>query len=168
MGIDQLTRGQLVPSITDIRKRMGKAGNKTTNTADAEKCVESYDTEMAKYDRKPLRYERRTGKAYLPLLDDAIKGGAYVHLAIDYGVLNDKLDGKTGDPKFTEGHSVGVFGWKRDEKGIIYWRLFDSLDDKRRAGIPKGPRWVRKSALQAALTSFGTYFGILRGGEKTA
>jgi hypothetical protein len=163
MGIDQVTRGQVVPSIVDIRKRMQKTGSKTTNTADAKRCVDSFKSIPG---RRPLRYVRLTGEAHLDVLDDAIKGGEYAHLAISYGVFNDKMDRKTGDPGFRKGHSVGVFGWKRDGKGIIWWRLWDPLDDRRRPGIPKGSRWVRKSALVAALKSYGSYFGIIRGGEK--
>ena len=172
MGLDQISRGQLIPSIPDIRQRMGKAGNQTTNTSDAERAVESWDDEMVAFKRKPLRYERRQGEAWLRLLDDALKGGAYAHLAIDYGVFNDRCKAhgvRTGDPRFRGGHSVGIMGWKRDEKGTVFWRLWDPLDDARRPRvIPKGPRWVRRSILVAAWKAFGGYFGIFRGGERIA
>jgi hypothetical protein len=168
--VDFLTRGQFVPQIPEIRERMGKAGNRTTNTADAQKCVSSYDKEMVKFKRLPLRYQRLTGEQHLDLLEDALKAGQYAHLAIDYGVWNDRMKasgGRTGDPKFRGGHSVGVLGWKRDERGVVWYRLFDPLDDKRRPIIPKGPRWVRRGPLVAALKAYGSYFGILRGGERT-
>lgn len=166
MGIAQLTRGQLVPSIADIRERMGKPGPQTTSTFDADRCVESYTVRvMAPLSRAGLDYIRFTGFRYLPLLRDAIKGGDYVQFAIDYGVLNKRLRGRTGDPAFTGGHSVGVHGW-RIRDGKVQWQLFDPLDDGRRKGIPNGPRWVSPGAVIAAWRSFGAYAGIFRGGER--
>jgi hypothetical protein len=173
MGIDFLTRGSLVPEIPAIRHRMGKAGNVPTNTADAERCVESYDNEMTRLKRRPLRYERLQGSQHMDLIEDALRGGAFVHLAIHYGTFNERVKaagGRTGDPNFNgkdSGHSVGLLGWKRDEQGRIWWRLWDPLDDRRRPIIPKGPRWVRRSVLVASWRAFGSYCGILRGGERT-
>jgi hypothetical protein len=163
MGIDQLTRGERVPDIAEIRDRMNAEGAQSTNTADAQRCVESYDEpEMGKLDRKPLTYYKREGDQ--DALDDAVKGGDYVHLAIDYGTFNDVAD-NTGDPGFRGGHSVGVFGWRKDDDGDVEWRLFDPLDDGRSGGIPIGPRWVKRSKLIAAWEDFGRYWGALRGGS---
>lgn len=166
MALDGLTRGELVPSIPEIRKRMGKSGAQTTNTSDAERCVESYDAEMSHFDRRRLIYDRFRGSVFLPLLSDAVRAGEPVQLAIDYGRFNVLMRRKTGDPNFTGGHSVMVHGWRRSGHRQ-QWLLFDPLDDARRDGIPDGPRWVPKSALVGAWKSFGGYFGILRGGERT-
>jgi hypothetical protein len=166
MGIDQLTRGELVPSIADIRKRMGRPGPQTTNTINADQCVESYGAEMSRLDRRGLDYARFRGAMFLPLLTDAVRAGEFVQVAIDYGTFNRAMKKHTGDPNFDGGHSIGVQGWRRGGGGQL-WLLFDPLDDQRRAGIPDGPRWVPKEAVVAAWKSFGHYFGILRGGERT-
>ena len=166
MGIDALTMGEKVPSIETIRKKMGRQGNQTTNTSDAKKCVESYTSQAMGNKRNALKYARYTGVQHQDILDDAAKRGEYIQLCIDYGKFNDATGKKTGDPNFRGGHSVGVFGWRQLDDGTIQWKLWDPLDDKRRSGIPQGPRWVKKAHLMAAWKSFGGYFGILRGGQK--
>lgn len=167
MALDAATRGELVPSIQEIRKRMGKPGPQTTNTFDADRCVESYGgSDMFKLDRRGLDYDRFTGSTFLPLLTDAVRAGEPIQLAIDYGRFNREMRRKTGDPAFDGGHSVLVHGWKRSGSGQ-QWYLFDPLDDGRRPGIPTGPRWVPKDALISAWRSFGCFFGIIRGGERT-
>lgn len=166
MGIDQLTRGELVPSIQEIRRRMHKPGAQTTNTSDADLCVESYGSEMARLDRRGLDYERYRGTVFLPKLTDAVRAGDYIQVAMNYGAFNRAMRHRTGDPDFTGGHSVGVHGWKRSGSGQL-WLLFDPLNDGRRKGIPNGPTWVPKEAVIAGWRSFGGYFGIFRGGERT-
>ena len=172
-GIDQLTRGQLRPTIVEIRERMGKEGPVTTNTTDAERCVESYDNEMSRIDRRPLKYDRYRGGAFRRHLVDALKAGDFVQIAIDYGTFNRRLGFRTGDPNFVgspgrpAGHSVGGHGWRDRDTREPEMFLFDPLDDGRRAGIPDGPRWVPLSAVLAAWRDLGGYFGILRGGERT-
>lgn len=163
MGIDYQTKGQVVPGITDIRKRMGRTGPDQSNVYDAAKCVESY---KAIRGRKPLRYYI---KSRVSDVEAAVKAGKYVQLCIDYGKFND-LMGKTGDPYFRGGHSVGVLG-QRKKNGVVQWLLFDPLDDQRRRGIPKGPRWVPKWKLKKALEAFGggagrCYAGVFGGGQK--
>lgn len=168
MMIDYLSRGQLVPTIEDIRKRMGKSGATTTSTADADRCVDSYDTEMRQFKRASLRYERVQGDDYLPRISDAIARGEPVQFAIHYGEFNRVMNGRTGDPNFTGGHSILVLGWRKPKGKAEQWLLFDPLDDHRRKEIPTGPRWVPKSAVIAAWKKFGAYAGIGRGGERLA
>lgn len=160
MGIDALTGGQVVPPIPEIRQRMSTEGNQTTNVYDAERGVESYDHIPG---RQPLHYSvaRDTG-----LVKDAIRNGRPVQLAIDYGDFN--RTGRTGDPNFRDGHSVLVKG-QRTHDGEVEWFLFDPLDDARRAGIPRGPRWVSRERLVSALEAFapsGIYAGIFTGGNR--
>lgn len=141
MGVYAASCGYLRPDIPDLRRRMGRPGPQQTNTTNAQQCAQSYG----------LRYWR---KSNVESVKKAVSKGAFVQLAIDYGVLNDRL-GRTGDPNFRGGHSVGVMGEKKVGSNVM-WRLFDPLDDGRRAGIPKGPRWVKRSDLVAALKAFGT------------
>ena len=92
----------------------------------------------------------------------AVARGAFVQLAIDYGKFNDMQKRKTGDPNFRGGHSVGVMG-ERKKNGVVEWLMFDPLDDGRRSGIPKGPRWVKRGDLIAALKAFGTGGSVYAG-----
>lgn len=171
MGIDYLTHGDLVPTIEDIRQRMGKPGPVPTSTTDANRCVDSYDIEMRRFKRASLRYEPLKGDDNLPRIADAIARGEAVHFAILYDEFNERMDGKTGDPNFRgpkSGHSVLVLGWAKPKGKGERWLLFDPLDDHRRPAIPTGPRWVPRSAIVAAWKAFGSYAGILRGGERLA
>lgn len=166
-----VTRGQLDPSIEEIRRRMGKPGPQTTNTTDAERAVESYDTEMARLDRRRLVYDRLRGAMFEAHIRDAAKAGEPIQLAIHYGTFN-RLSRSTGDPSFTGGHSVMIHGFDRrrirgGRHWRVVWQLFDPLDDGRRTGIPEGPRWVRPAALLEAWKDLGWFAGIVRGGERT-
>lgn len=169
-GIAGLTHGQLVPSVTEIRERMGRQGPEPTNTTDAMRCVFSYDTEMGRLDRRPLQYARMTGERFLPHLIDASKAGEGVQWAIDYGVFNRLMRRRglrTGDPDYTGGHSIYTESWRRDRRRGVLLLMYDSLDDGRRPGIPKGPRWVPIGPIVGAWRAFGHYGGIFRGGERT-
>lgn len=145
MGQDAQSGGKVVPNIATIRRRMGKPGPQTTTTADAARAV------------------RASGYRYYLVRDvakirRAVRNGRPVQLAIDYGVLNDELR-RTGDPNFRGGHSVLVYGQRR-RQGVVEWRLFDSLDDKRRSNIPQGPRWVPRRVLLRACRALGTFAGV--------
>jgi hypothetical protein len=160
MGIDAITHGQVVPGIPEIRQRMGTPGNQTTNVLDAQRGVESYDHIPG---RRPLAYRVIRDAASVK---DAVRAGRPVHLCLDYGDFN--ASGKTGDPNFTGGHSVLVVG-QRVKDGEVQWRLFDPLDDARRAGIPRGPRWVDRDRLIHASLAFGkggVFAGVFNGGQR--
>jgi hypothetical protein len=170
-GIRRLTTGDLDPTIAQIRARMGKPGAQTTNTWDAQRCVNSYDIEMRALDRRPLFYQRLHGGAWEGVLRDSAQMGFFIQWGIDYGVFNRRMD-RTGDPDFTGGHSIGTHGWdRRRVRGGRHWRtvwgLYDPLDDARRPGIPDGPRWVSPGPILAAWGALGHYAGVFRGGEKT-
>lgn len=147
MGIDKLTEGQKVPGITEVRRRAGTPGPQTTSTADAQRCVESYERIRG---RRPLRYFVRS---HIEDVEVAIRRGRMVQLAIDYGTFK-RLMRRTGDPAFTGGHSVDMLG-ERERRGRTWWLLWDPLDDQRRAGIPQGPRWVPARHVMAAVEAFG-------------
>lgn len=160
MAVDAITHGQVRPGIPEIRQRMGTPGNQTSNVYDAQKGVESYDHIPG---RRRLTYRIARDAA---TVKDAVRAGRPVHLAIDYGAFNDS--GRTGDPNFRGGHSVLVVG-QRVKDGEVQWRLFDPLDDGRRAGIVRGPRFVDRERLMDAARSFGRgsiYAGIISGGQR--
>lgn len=168
MGIDKSTNGQLVPSVPEIRERMGREGAQPTNTTNADTAVESYGAQMARIDRRGLDYDKFRGEAFERHIIDACKRGDFVQMAIDYGVFNRRMRRRglrTGDPDFDGGHSQGIIGFRRGR--VAETILFDPLDDARRPGIPDGPRWVPLSPILEAWEAFGFFFGIFRGGERT-
>jgi len=164
MGIDKLTEGQVVPTMVQMRKRMGTPGPVRTNVYDARDGVESYTRVKG---RSPLRYVIRDR---IEDVQAAVKRGRFVQLCIDYGEWN-RLMPRTGDPNFTGGHSVGVCG-QRTRNGKVKWLLFDPLDDARRPEISgPGPRWVPRDKLIAAAEAFAQapgrcYAGVFFGGRR--
>jgi hypothetical protein len=145
VGLDALSEGELIPGIPAIRKAMEKPGPQTTNVVDFARAVPDFEVKG----RGPLRY---TILRAIDEVEDAVDEGRYVHLCIDYGVFN-RVAEQTGDPNFRGGHSVGVIGERREVR-VPFWRLFDPLDDARRQGIPRGPRWVKKEHLVKAMEAF--------------
>jgi hypothetical protein len=159
MGIDHRTNR--VVHIPDLRRRMGTPGAQVTNVFDAKRGVESYRFRG----RKPLTYTIRT---LLSEVRGAVASGRYVHIAIDYGKFN-AMPGRTGDPNFRGGHSIGVWGQRR-RNGRVQWRIYDPLDDHRRPEIPQGPRWVNREKVTKAAEAFARgngrcYAGVFGGGQ---
>lgn len=165
MGIDRLTIGDKRPPPKELRPRMGTPGFQQTNVNDMKKGVESYKNVK---NRKPLKYyvKRKVSE-----VKEAVRNGRYVQLCIDYGKFND-MAGKTGDPNFRGGHSVGVYGQKKKKDGTVMWLLWDPLDDSRRASIPQGARWVKRNILVQSMVAFGSggsnniWAGVFAGGKK--
>lgn len=164
MGIDARTRGRVHHTIAWLRNRGRVPGPVPTSIDDARKAIDG----LAVPGRSPLRYYRRRKVAGVR---KAVRAGFPVQLGIDYGAFNRLQRKRTGDPNFSGGHSVLVYG-QRDGKRGVEWQLFDPLDDGRRAGIPRGPRWVpRKHLIKAAVALAGgdreaIYAGIVAGGRR--
>jgi hypothetical protein len=164
MGVDYVTRGQVVPSIRSIRDRGDVPGPQSTNVDDCVKAVESY---RAIRGRKPLRAYK---KSYIGDVKAAVKAGKYVLCCILYDKFN-RVMGKTGDPNFNgpkSGHSIGVQG-QRVIAGIVQWRIFDPLDDHRRPELSqKGPRWVDRDdvivSMEALAKAKGRCYAVVFGG----
>lgn len=164
MGIDYLTNK--IVRIRDLRQRMTTPGPQVTNVFDAKRGVESYRFRG----RKPMTYTIRT---ILSEMRGAVAAGRYVQVCIDYGKFN-QLPGRTGDPGFTGGHSIGVRGQRycRRHKRVE-WRIYDPLDDHRRPGIPQGPRWVARSKVTKSAEAFANangrcLSGVFGGGQRTS
>lgn len=163
VGIDFVTRGEVVPTMEQLRERMGTPGPQLTNIYDMKKGVESYESIRG---RKPLRYYIKSRTADVK---SAVQAGKYVQVCIDYKTFN-RLVQNTGDPNYELGHSIGVLGW-REANGNVQWRIYDSLDDRRRAGIPKGWRFVPREAVVKSMEAFAggagrCYAGVFGGGQK--
>lgn len=159
MGIDGQTNR--IVRITDLRKRMGTPGPQVTNVFDMKRGVESYRLRG----REPMSYVVRT---LMSEVRGAVAAGRAVQICLDYGKFND-LPGRTGDPNFRLGHSVLVRGQRR-RNGVVQWKLYDPLDDGRRAEIPRGPRWVSRRKITRAAEAFAKahgrcYAGVFGGGH---
>ena len=170
-----LTHDKFVPWVDNIRQRMGRVpyldGGELvvpgSNVWDMEKAAKTYDAALARRGRKPIRVYKKFSTASLRR---AVNAGRVVQVAIDYGVFN-RVMGRTGDPNYSGGHSVVVLGEKKWGNGAVVWKLYDSLDDERRPGIPQGPRWVpRWKVIKAAEAWSGgkghVTAGVFRGGHK--
>jgi hypothetical protein len=148
------SRGRISPTAAEIRKRIGH--DNWTTPSDIEKAVESYDAELKRRGMKPLQYKLAgvltssglyASGASRQSLIARIKRLEMVHIAIDYGRVNDTMPALSGSPTFREGHSIWVGGgtpkrpgW-RERKGKLEVRYSDSTWG--RAGAPKAtPKWV--------------------------
>jgi len=155
VGVDKLSEGAKVPGMTEMRRRMGTPGPQRTSVLDIKRGVESYRRLRG---REPLRFLLRSEVADIRR---AIARGKGVMLAIDYGVFN-ALMRRTGDPAYQGGHAIDIMG-ERSRGGRLWWLLYDSLDDARRAGIPQGPRWVPALNVIRAAEAFA-FDGSIQGG----
>lgn len=164
MGIDARTRGRVHHTIAWLRARGRVPGPVPTSIDDAKRAIDGIRVPG----RGPLRYYRRRTVA---AARKAVRAGYPLQLGIDYGAWNKSQRRHTGDPRFTGGHSVLVFGQRVTDHGVIQWHLFDPLEDHRRPEIPRGPRWVdRKDLIAAAVELAGgrrdaIYAGVIAGGR---
>jgi hypothetical protein len=165
MGVDARTHGELMPTVTQMRKRMNEVGPQPTSILDAQRAVESYRRVKG---RERLRYlVRWTTQG----VKEAIARGRMLQVAIDYATFNRLMAaGKTGDPHFTGGHSVAVYG-RRVKDGRAQVLLFDPLDDQRRPEIAgPAPRWIPERVLIESMERFAggdgrAQAGIFLGGQ---
>lgn len=156
VGVAAQTHGQRVPSVREIRIRAGTPGPQATSILDAKRAVDSYQRIKG---RRPLTMLLRSTTVGL---EEALKRGRMLQVAIDYGTFN-RLMRRTGDPGFTGGHSVSVVGL-RFRKGRRWTLLYDSLDDRRRYGIPQGARWVPLNAITSSAEAFAGEAGRVQSG----
>lgn len=81
-------------------------------------------------------------------VEEALGDGLAVGILIDYGPIDDA--GLSGSPGFRGSHSVPLFGTQARVGGGRNWLDGDPLYDGRRAGIPKGPKWINRATLVRA------------------
>jgi hypothetical protein len=163
VGVDYQTRGQRVPGVREVRRRAGTPGPQPTSILDAKRAVDSFRRVKG---RRPLTMLLRSSSSGLV---DSLRRGRMIQVAIDYGTFNTIMR-RTGDPAFTGGHSVSVIGL-RSRRGKRWTLLYDSLDDRRRYGIPQGPRWVPLNAVLDAAEDFAggqgrVQAGVFSGGQE--
>lgn len=146
-GMGYVSKDRAVATVPVIREWMEREGPQGTNVWDMYTAAGKTKAFMAERGRKPLRFYKvfkRRG------IINAVQRGKFCQVSIDYGAWN-SLVGRTGDPNYRGGHSIGVCGEKRWKDGTLVWLVFDSLEDNRRREIPRGPNWrPRWKVLNAA------------------
>jgi hypothetical protein len=152
MAIDFATKGAQVPSVDAIRNRANNPSG-GGNTADQERAAESYDTPGETGQRQPVKYDRKVGAPWGDFTGPLQNGDKAVVLSIDYGIVNDKKPGLSGDPGFDGNHSVMFLGSREGGDGIEL-KAYDSLYDGRRSGIPNGPQWWPQWLAKDAAAAF--------------
>ena len=142
MAIDNATKGAKVPSVKRIRE-VGGMGTDPTNYYEWDVAVDklgaSQDVAGAKTNNieEVVRHLRR---------------GLGVVLAVHYGRLRRLAPAKTGSETFNGYHAIFLKGWRTEPNRT---RMFDSLNDGRYRGCPKGPVWMPFSKLRDAATRIG-------------
>jgi len=150
-GMGYVSRDEAVASVQRIREWMerepvnGRVPG--SNVWDMHLAASKADAFMEARGRRPLKFYKvfkRRG------VINAVQRGKFCQVSIDYGAWN-SLVGRSGDPNYRGGHSIGVCGEKRWKDGTLVWLVFDSLEDNRRREIPRGPIWrPRWKVLNAA------------------
>ena len=160
---DKQSAGRVKPGRVQLRKRANVSGPQPTNIDDAWRALNGYPVPG----RTKLRYYRKRRVAQVRR---AVRLGRPVQLAIAYFDWNKTQRRATGDPNFLGGHSVAIVAERRRGPGVE-WLLYDSLDDRRRPGIPAGARWVlRRHVISAAVALAGgnrngIWAGVMGGGK---
>jgi len=128
-------------------------GTDWTNASEWERAVDSYDTrkELArKWDRLTAS---RVEAGDWELVEEHVRTNEAVVIAVDYGVLRRKAPRKTGSESFDGYHSVTIVGRKTNKPAL--WRDYDSLNDGRYRGCPRGPVFMPRGVLKEAALQVG-------------
>lgn len=98
---------------------------------------------------------------------ELLKMGRALHVAVDYGRLNDLMPKLSGSRSYRGGHAIELVGYAegREHGHRVDWTYeYDPLHDGRAPGVPRGLQKVRiKRFLRAAET-----WGIPRAGAGNA
>lgn len=153
VAIDRSTRGVKRPKPAQIRAR-GSMGIGWTNASQWLQAVESYDTRKelgGKWDR--LSATKLQASTDWNQVDEFVRTNEAVVLTIDYGKLRRAAPRKTGSETFDGFHAVTIVGQKSKKPSL--WRVYDSLNDGRYRGCPKGPVFISRSILKEACLEVG-------------
>ena len=132
---------------------MGRPGGQPTNVYNSD----------ALFDAQGLRYARIVGGDWKDATG-ALKAGKALQICVSYGVVYDLQPLKSGSPTFRGGHSIYIQELRRNRRGEKVTLSGDSLFDGRRAGIPKGFKWVRVETYRRATQAFAGRSGLWWGG----
>lgn len=83
--------------------------------------------------------------ATVAAVEEALRDGLAVGILHDYSAIS--AAGMSGSPGFLGAHSSPLFGTRELPSGGVQWLDGDPLYNGRRAGIPKGPKWIDRNVL---------------------
>ncbi len=164
MAIRFATCGTLDPGMDAIRKQAGldkpnpPPDDYSTTMSEYAKAVNAWDDEARDrgYDGIGTGvHERGSWEDQLaPAIRDETK---WITTFVDYGVLNQREPGKSGDKNFMGSHAISVFGYKsadETDSGNPMVKVFDPLCDGRNNDTPDGPVWWQMSTLRDACDAY--------------
>jgi hypothetical protein len=157
VGIDMATRGVKQPKRDHIRNRMDVPSG-GTNMWDIERAIKSYDTpDELEGVYTTLKCRRETdggGDGTWDTVKASLQEKRGVVLGVDYGMLRRSAPNLTGSESFDGWHSILLSAWdKRDGEWKV--RVYDSLNDGRYSGCPKGPVWIAAPKVRDAAYAYG-------------
>jgi hypothetical protein len=141
MGIEWLSKGDQIPSVSKIRD-VGGMGSGPTNYYE-------WDTVIDELGGRKLGYQGVKTNSWDEVKDHLMNDGAAI-VAVDYGEYRRLMQAKSGSLTFSGYHAI-LFVNSRRRDNTNQTRSFDSLLDGRYKGCPSSPVWVphykvRKSA----------------------
>lgn len=136
-GADFGSCGEYRPRVATVRKAMGVPTG-PTSIRDSIRAYQSFADEFKARGRKPPRIRAMLFGSWADDAMPALREGHALQLAVNYATLNRIAPKLSGDKRFMGAHMIFAHGlFRRD--GVPSVRVWDSLDDHRRPGIPDGP-----------------------------
>lgn len=164
MAIDEGSRGTRRPAPKALRKRMRKVGAVGTVSSDWLRGIRSFNTKKqlnGKYRR--LRATRIWGGKMSELIEHLQTGGGAI-VGVDYGMLRRSAPNATGSKSFDGWHALRLQGIRKKPTGsgrqIKSW---DSLNDGRYKGCPRGPAYIDVAKLKRAMVAWSKACGAPSG-----
>lgn len=135
------TWGQLVPSVANIRAKVGTP----TGGISMSQALQAY---------KAYGVAATLTRAFTDITA-GLQAGKAVHAAIGYGWVNQNAPQLSGDPNFSGGHGLGLYGWEAIA-GHSWVLWLDPLGDGRRAGIAKQICMAKQGQVAGAMAAFSS------------
>lgn len=132
MGLDWLSKGEVLKSVAQIRE-IGGMGSGPTNYYEWDRVIDDLGG-------KTLGFKGVKTNSFDDVKGHLMSDGASI-IAVDYGVYRSSMQAKAGSLTFNGYHAI-LFVNRRRRGGTNETRSFDSLLDGRYQGCPNGPVWV--------------------------
>jgi hypothetical protein len=131
MGIDVQSGGVKRPGPRRLRRLAKRAGPVTTRAEDADQAVKQLS--RARGFKKRFKYNVKLQRPWAEA-EKALRNRRAVHIAIDYGVVNRNRPRFSSQRSFNEGHSILLFGIRKNKKTGKGWEIGvnDPLAGRRR------------------------------------
>lgn len=151
MGLDAITKGEVIRSVPTIRD-IGNMGDGPTNYYEWDEVFDELGGRTMGFSGEKTNDWNKT-KSH-------IRNEGWAILAVHYGTYRKSMQAKSGSLSFNGYHAI-LFGADRKRSGRRETRSFDSLLDGRYRGCPDGPVWVpqwkvRNAAMKVGQMQIGT------------